>query len=55
MGRREEGKEIADLTGRWGVGSVMELTNEKKSDYSATKSKLIKKMVPLEFVSLEEF
>ena len=31
----------------------MELTDEK-ADYSVTKSKLIKKMVPLEAVSMEE-
>ena len=33
----------------------MELTDGEKNDYSVTKSKLIRKMVPLEFVSLKEF
>ena len=33
----------------------MELSGKEKSDYGVTKGKLIKKMVPLEFVWLEEF
>jgi len=33
----------------------MELSEEEKADYSVTKGNLIKKMAPLEFVSLEEF
>jgi len=33
----------------------MELTDEKKNDYSVAKRKLIKEMAPLEFVSWEEF
>ena len=37
------------------LAAWMELTDEEKNDYSVTKSKLIRKMAPLKFVSLEEF
>ena len=51
----KKAKKLPTLLEGEALAAWMELTNEEKSNYSATKGKLIKKMVPLEFVSLEEF
>ena len=37
------------------LASWLELSDEQQADYKAAKEQLITKMVPIEFVSLEEF
>ncbi|XP_065889767.1 retroviral-like aspartic protease 1 [Dysidea avara] len=48
-------KKLPTLLEGEALAAWMELTDEEKKDYSVAKDKLIKKMAPLEFVSLEEF
>ena len=47
MERRHKGKKLPTL--------LKELTEDERKDFAAAKTILIKKLVPLEFVSLEEF
>ena len=51
----KKAKKLPTLLEGEALAAWMELTDEEKSDYDVTKGKLIKKMAPLEFVSLEEF
>ena len=51
----KKAKKLPTLLEGEAVAAWMELSDKEKSDYGVTKGKLIKKMVPLEFVSLEEF
>ena len=51
----KKAKKLPTLLEGEALAAWMELTEEEKADYSVTKGKLIKKMAPLEFVSLEEF
>ena len=48
-------KKLPTLLEGKALAAWMELSNGEKSNYGVTKGKLIKKMVPLEFVLLEEF
>ena len=51
----KKAKKLPTLLEGEALAAWMELTNEEKNYYGVTKGKLIKKMVPLEFVSLKEF
>ena len=51
----KKAKKLLTLLEGEALAAWMELTDEEKKDYSVAKDKLIKKMAPLEFVSLEEF
>ena len=48
-------KKLPTLLEGEALAAWTELSDEEKSNYGVTKGKLIKKMAPLEFVSLEEF
>ena len=51
----KKAKKLPTLLEGKALAAWMELSNREKSNYGVTKGKLIKKRVPLEFVSLEEF
>ena len=51
----KKAKKLPTLLEGEALAAWMELTEDEKKDFGVLKSKLIKKLAPLEFVSLEEF
>ena len=55
MKRCYEGKKLLNLLEGEVLVNWMELTDEEKMDYKVAKEELIRKMMPMGFVFLEEF
>ena len=51
----KKAKKVPTLLEGEALAAWMELTEDEKKDFGVVKSKLIIKLAPLEFVSLEEF
>ena len=53
--RAKKAKKLPTLLEGEALAAWMELTEEEKRDFGVVKEKLIRKLAPLEFVSLEQF